>query len=301
MIDYLKECVQYAYAIEKSKYPVLERFKYKLKCMDIIEKLDITNEILTNSYKRNDGHIPSALSMLNYVFEVSKLINKGETSIVIGKPFGAMAYYTTWKRLGWIDTDTNLLELPYGIHDKSYSDGLPFVDYSEETMGNALGVATGIALTKQFTWCNISDAALQMGNTLEPLLYLSQLSHNGLPLLLTVDYNNSQVTGTINNINSIDPVIGMLESSNVTLHVIEQSSEFWNDLDLNDIVEDAKNPLTPPVVVLFKTTKGYPILDYVDNPSFYHYIKLDEKTYTKYSDEVSNTIKTINKIYGRLT
>ena len=155
------------------------------------------NEILDYSYKNNLGHIPSALSMSTYIPIIFKYINKNDI-IIIGKPFGSQAYYLTWKELGWLDNIDDLH--PIVKHDE-----IDFVYYSEETIGNSLGVAAGVSLaTDKKIYVNISDACLQMGPTLEAIQFIGK---NGGNILVTVDYNNSQVTGKCSDIIPVHPVI----------------------------------------------------------------------------------------------
>lgn len=162
--------------------------------------IDLKCEMLEYSYKKNLGHIPSALSMFDYVYE---LFTTGRVTpmdrIVLGKPFGAQAYYIIWRALGYIDSIDNL-----SIAVKH--DEIPFVDFSEETIGDSLGVAAGIAMaTTDKVWVNLTDATLQMGATLEAIQFISQLKLSNI--LVTVDYNRSQVTGQVQDIIRVDPVI----------------------------------------------------------------------------------------------
>ena len=150
----------------------------------------MTKELLNYSFENNLAHIPSALSMLDYISVVFKYIKKTD-NIIIGKPFGAQTYYLVWKHLGWLKDIQNL-------HMGVKHDEVDFVLYSEETIGNALGVAAGVALVSdKKTYVNLSDAALQMGNTLEAIQFIGQ---HKLDVLVTVDYNGSQVTGNTKHI-----------------------------------------------------------------------------------------------------
>jgi len=47
-------------------------------------------------------HIPSALSMLDYFYFLNKKINYINDALVIGKPYGQLAYHTIW------NSDNNL-------------------------------------------------------------------------------------------------------------------------------------------------------------------------------------------------
>ena len=213
-------------------------------------------ELLTYSYEQGLSHIPSALSMLDYVEELftNRLVTP-EDVIVIGKPFGSQTYYLIWRELGYID---NIESLSPGLkHDE-----IDFVDYSEETMGNALGVASGIAMAApdKLVWVNISDAALQMGNTLEAIQFIGANCQSNI--LLTIDYNNSQVTGNTDDIIPVAPVIGMLSSYNWEVHY-----------DLDEFYIGDK-----PKAFVMITTKGSGVRTMIEDKKKWHYKKIETST-----------------------
>jgi transketolase len=202
--------------------------------------------------------------MLTYVDTLfsNRLIIPYRDRIVLGKPFGSQAYYLVWKKLGYID---NIDELSVGVkHDE-----IDFVDYGEETMGNALGVATGIALANpnQNVWVNITDATLQMGSTLEALQYIG---HNQIKnIIVTVDYNNMQVTGATDDILCVHPVLQLCKYSG------------WDVKDVNghsmiDINETWNTAPSAPCIYFYRTVKGYGVDYMIDNPVMWHYRPVEQ-------------------------
>lgn len=220
-------------------------------------------DLLEYSYKQNLSHIPSALSMLDYIDELftNKIVTPNDC-IVIGKPFGAQTYYLIWKKLKYLDEIENL---SIGVkHDE-----INFVDYSEETMGNALGVSIGIALSNKSkrVWVNISDAALQMGNTIEAIQFIGH--HNIKNIFVTVDYNNSQVTGKIEEILSVSPIVNMCRSYN--WHVQE-----INGHDRKEILQSYRNiSFKKPNIIFLKTSKGSGIISMEKDIKKWHYKKIE--------------------------
>lgn len=213
--------------------------------------VDLKCEMLEYSFKHNLGHIPSALSMFDYVYELftTQRVTPSDR-IVLGKPFGAQAYYVIWKSLGFLDNIDNL-----SIAVKH--DEIPFVDFSEETIGDSLGVAAGIALTtKNKVWVNLTDATLQMGATLEAIQFIGQ--HNLANILVTVDYNRSQVTGRVDDIIKVDPVIEFFRNYGWTVKY--QLDDFE--------IEQA------PQVFIMNTTKGCGIKSMEQNIKAWHYKKI---------------------------
>lgn len=224
----------------------------------------ITNRLLKHSYDKRLTHVPSALSMLTYVYTLFSCgyIKPYRDRIVLGKPFGSQAYYLVWKYLGYLD---DITELSMGVKHTE----IDFVDYSEETMGNALGVAAGIAMANpdQKVWVNLTDATLQMGSTLEAIQYIG---HNNIKnIIVAVDNNNCQVTGNTSEVLSVTPVIDFFFNNK------------WDVLQCNGhcemLIQDCF-PRAPifPTAVMYKTIKGFGV-DYMEkDPIKWHYKPIEE-------------------------
>jgi transketolase N-terminal domain/subunit len=217
-------------------------------------------ELIKYSFKNKLAHIPSALSMIDYLQEVFKFVKRND-NIIIGKPFGAQAYYLIWKKLKWIE---NIEQLSMGVkHDE-----IDFVHFSEETIGNALGVAAGVAIAtenlKNKTYVNLSDACLQMGNTLEAIQFIGK---HQLNIFVTIDYNNSQVTGNCSDIIPIEPVFEFFKNNG------------WNIIiqDNESITENIKfcYNINGPSVLVIKTKKGNGFPQMEKNTKKWHYKKIE--------------------------
>lgn len=219
-------------------------------------------DLLEYSFKRNLGHIPSALSMYDYidVLFTEQYVRPLDDYIVLGKPFGAQAYYIVWQRCGLLN---KIDDLSVGVkHDE-----ITFVEYSEETMGNALGVAAGIAMTTDNrVWVNISDAALQMGNTLEALQFIGH--HKIKNIFVTVDYNGSQVTGNTSDILRVTPCIDFCRHYHWWVQVVDGHDRKALADTFNNLVATAPN------IVFCKTKKGKGIPSIEKDPGLWHYKKI---------------------------
>jgi transketolase len=221
-------------------------------------------KILEYSFKHNLGHIPSALSMVDYVQSVFKYI-KRDDKICIGKPFGAQAYYVVWKERGWLsDID--------GLHMGVKHDEIKFVDYSEETIGNALGVAAGMAMvTDKKVYVNITDASLQMGNTLEAIQFIGQ--HQLKNIVCTVDYNNAQVTGKTSEIIDVEPILTMARLYNWNLFIVDGH----DSKKLDQVMQQAVQNSEQPTMVICITKKGNGIEDMEKDIKKWHYKKIESE------------------------
>lgn len=228
-------------------------------------------DVLQYSFDNNLSHIPSALSMLDYINITFKYVKKTD-NIIIGKPFGAQTYYLVWKQLGWLKDIHNL-------HMGTKHDEIPFVLYSEETIGNALGVAAGVALVSdRKTYVNISDGALQMGNTLEAIQFIGQHS---LDILVTVDYNGSQVTGKTEDIICVEPVIDFFSKNKWKVYIV--NGHDINEID-NIFYKVIKN--NEPTVIICNTKKGNGVSEMENDIKKWHYRKLNEKDIIAFSEQI---------------
>jgi transketolase len=219
-------------------------------------------ELLTYSYEQQLGHIPSAMSMIDYldVLFTDKFITPDEY-IVLGKPFGAQAYYLIWRKLGYLDKTEHL---GAGVkHDE-----ISFVDYSEETMGNALGVAAGIAMTTdKRVWVNLSDATLQMGNALEAIQFIG---HNKLKnIFVTIDYNNAQVTGEVDDILTVHPCIQFFKEYGWFTQEVDGHDKIKLKTTFDNLVD------TLPNVVFCHTRKGHGVRSIEKDIRKWHYKKIE--------------------------
>jgi len=222
-------------------------------------------ELVKYSFDKKLTHVPSALSMLTYVEALfqNRIIVPYRDKIVLGKPFGSQAYYLIWKKMGYLKDIDNL---SVGVKHNE----IDFVDYSEETMGNALGVGTGIAIAnpKCKVWVNLTDATLQMGSTLEAIQYIGHNKINNL--FITIDYNNYQVTGKTSDVLSVDPVIGFMKSNG--WHVTTVDGHNINHIE-KSFKKQNKNK---PNVIFFTTVKGYGVNYMQNNPVLWHYKPIEE-------------------------
>jgi len=219
----------------------------------------MVSELIRHSYKHKLTHVPSALSMLTYVDVLfsNEFIKPYRDAIVLGKPFGSQAYYLVWKKLGYLD---NIDNLSMGVKHEE----IDFVNYGEETMGNALGVAIGIAIANptQTVWVNLTDATLQMGSTLEAIQYIG---HNKLNnILMTIDNNNCQVTGKTSDVLRVEPVIDFTHNNKWDVVICDGHCDV--------VIKDTFTPRGEfPRAFVYNTTKGYGVPYMEQDPVKWHY------------------------------
>lgn len=234
----------------------------------------IIGKVIEYSYKNRLAHIPSALSMLTYVdllFQ-ERYIKPYRDKIIIGKPFGSQSYYLVWQMLGYI-TSINHLH-PILKHSE-----IEFVNFSGESLGNTLGIAAGVAMaTSSNVWVNLSDAALQMGSELEAIQFIG---HNKLNnIIVSVDYNNSQVTGRPSDILSVTPVINFFRENGWDVIIV-------NGHDREDIKQSFhRRDTTLPSAYIYQTVKGHGVDVMERDPKYWHYRCIDETDFRHISKQI---------------
>lgn len=212
-------------------------------------------ELVNYSISNKMTHIPSALSMIHYLeILIKNNIVKKTWNICIDKVFGSSAYYIIFNEY-W----------EYKAEPQPLITGeIPFIDYATNSLGNALGVASGINLAnKKKTWVNASDSIFQIGHVIEAIQFIGARQQD---ILLTVDCNNIQLTG-----NSLDIINMSIKNIKDILDSFSWSVLLFNPYkdDVNSIKEFMKK--TGPKSILFQTIKGYGVREMMEDPVKYHY------------------------------
>ena len=142
---------------------------------------------------------------------------------------------------------------------------MDFVNYGEETLGNSLGIASGISIADPLnkTYVILSDGAIQMGPTLEAIQFIGK---HKLNLICLVDVNEVQLTGKTSEILNQDifSIKNIFLNYGWKVHILDNPEDYLK-LEL-----DTQKPL----VVLFKTIKGFGVKEFEEDPVKYHYHKL---------------------------
>lgn len=215
----------------------------------------MSNVKLSNEYEEYEfSHIPSALShyyYLKYIFK-NNLVIPYNHNIVLGKPYGSLAYLYIWKKFNL--KPTNVI-----------TNNIDFINYFDPTAGNSLGFASGLELgNKKQTWVNISDAQLSNGNIYEAVRFIGIHRQN---IKLTIDYNNVKLISNL--LQSKESIKQLFISNGWSFLEIKNKEDFFmlgNMFNLNG-----------PFVALIHTKKGFGIKEMEENPVLYHYKKLKLK------------------------
>jgi len=158
--------------------------------LDLSEASKEAKEIISLAYKYKIGHVASALSYTPVVdFVFNKVLEDPKAKILLGKPHGALALYRNWIKNQWINEE-DLLDLD-SVYLQKDQDRLqiPGVCYVANTLGNALAVGIGLAISDRESNYHviISDSSFLMGTTLEAIMQLGKVRPTNLQVY--VDWN----------------------------------------------------------------------------------------------------------------
>lgn len=206
----------------------------------------------------NNIHCLSSISQnkfLNFLFKNN--IIKIDDNIVLSKSYGGFSFLDNYLK----KTKEKYVK-KIVIDNFDYK----FIDFSNDVLGDALGVASGICLANnKLTWVNSGDACLQMGSMLEAIEFIGE--HN-LNIKLTVDFNSYQLTSKIKR--SIEDYDALFKNFGWNAFIIKNN-------DFNILKENFRKE-NKPTVFLIETNKKIGNCDPIDE----HYkIKEDNLDFIK--------------------
>ena len=230
-------------------------------------------DILEMSFRAKAGHIPSAMSMVDYLTVLFDRLDLLQDRLILGKPYGAQAYYALFAANGWIEPTWHLYGTPLPEWTYIIDRGHPLVRFIDDTMGNALAVGCGIAQgCNALVYVNCSDASLQAGTMWEAIQFAGFRRLDNL--LLSIDNNDMQVSGRVSEICAIEPLVEKFTAFG--WHCISCDGH-----DFPAIAQSVDLTLASrgrPKVLVFNTVKGRGV-PFLENDTGWHYRALDDKTY----------------------
>jgi transketolase len=237
--------------------------------------------VIEMSFSARAGHIPSALGMVDYLSVIFDHIDWGTDRVLLGKPFGAQAYYALFADYGLGGNDWER----YGGDEPGWTYIIdrdhPHIHYIDDSMGNALAVACGVAeATDGHVWVNVSDATLQTGTFWEAANWAG--GHKLANLIVTVDHNDQQVGGAVSDISPIEPIDTRLGAFG--WRALRCAGHDFDAIET--AVAGAFGLDEGPTVVVFDTIKGAGISFMAGDPGW-HYRKLDADTHRAAIEELA--------------
>lgn len=271
--------------------------------MDAAEKkqLEITAckirmGIIEGVHSAKSGHPGGSLSIaeiLTYLYFKEMNIDPKDPKkadrdrFVLSKGHAAPALYAALAERGYFDKSllTTLRHIGSILQGHPDMKHIPGVDMSTGSLGQGISAAVGMALSaKHFgdsyrVYSVLGDGEIEEGQVWEAAMFAGNKGLSNLTAF--IDYNNLQIDGTIEEVNSAAPIDKKFEAFG------------WHTITINgndfDEIESALNmakTVDKPVAIIAKTVKGKGV-SYMENAVNWHGAAPNDELYEQAMTELN--------------
>ena len=224
-----------------------------------------------------------------------KINSTGEDTFILSNGHITPVYYSTLARRGYFDVKELATFRYLGSRlqgHPSVHDGLPGIRIASGSLGQGLSVALGVAQGKKLNhdkhlvYTLHGDGELQEGQIWEAVLYAGAKGVDNL--IATVDYNNAQIDGKVDDVLSLGDLKAKFEAFNWAVVEIKDGN------DLHAVLEGLKQAKSltgkgKPVAVLMHTLMGYGI-DFMQGDYRWHGKPLNDEQLEKALEQLPETL-----------
>lgn len=279
--------------------------------MDAAEKkqLEITAckirmGIIEGVHSAKSGHPGGSLSIteiLTYLYFKAMNIDPENPKkadrdrFVLSKGHAAPALYSTLANRGYFDVELlktlrHMGSILQGHPDMKH---IPGVDMSTGSLGQGISAAVGMALSaKHFgddykVYAVLGDGEIEEGQVWEAAMFAGNKKLSNLTAF--VDYNNLQIDGTIEEVNSAAPIDKKFEA--FKWHIITIDG---NDFDQIEAALKEAETVDKPVAIIAKTVKGKGV-SYMENAVNWHGAAPNDELYEQAMKELNEALTALIK------
>ena len=235
--------------------------------------------IIEGVHAAKSGHPGGSLScadILTYLYFKEMNIDPKDPKkadrdrLVLSKGHAAPALYSVLANRGYFDAELLATLRHPGSILQGHPDmkHIPGVDMSTGSLGQGISAAVGMALSSKHFGDNynvyaiLGDGEIEEGQVWEAAMFAANKKLSNLTAF--IDYNNLQIDGTIEEVNSAAPIDAKFEAFG--WHTITING---NDFDeIEKAVNEAKT-VDKPVAIIAKTVKGLGV-SYMENAVNWH-------------------------------
>ncbi len=270
--------------------------------MDKVTKLELEKiackvrmGIIDGVHAAKAGHPGGSLScteILTYLYFKKMNVNpenpkwEDRDRFVLSKGHSAPALYAVLAQRGFFDEDELLGLRQIGRILQGHPDlkKIPGVDMSTGSLGQGISAAVGMALSAKHFGNNfkvytvLGDGELEEGQVWEAAMFAG--NHKLDNLVVFVDNNNLQIDGTIEEVNSANPIDKKFEAFGFETMIID-----GNDFDQIENALNTCGKAGKPVVIVAKTVKGKGV-SYMENAVGWHGTAPNDEQYEQAMDEL---------------
>lgn len=279
--------------------------------MDAAEKkqLEITAckirmGIIEGVHSAKSGHPGGSLSIaeiLTYLYFKAMNIDPENPKkadrdrFVLSKGHAAPALYSTLANRGYFDVELlktlrHIGSILQGHPDMKH---IPGVDMSTGSLGQGISAAVGMALSaKHFgddykVYTVLGDGEIEEGQVWEAAMFAGNKKLSNLTAF--IDYNNLQIDGTIEEVNSAAPIDKKFEA--FKWHTITIDG---NDFDQIEAALKEAETVDKPVAIIAKTVKGKGV-SYMENAVNWHGAAPNDELYEQAMKELNEALAALIK------
>ena len=209
---------------------------------------------------------------------------------VLSKGHAAPVLYSVLANRGFFDVDmlTSLRQIGSILQGHPDMKHIPGVDMSSGSLGQGISCAVGMALSsKHFNsgfkvYAILGDGELEEGQVWEAAMFAANKNLSNLTIF--VDYNNLQIDGSIEEVNSPYPIDKKFEAFN--WHTITIDGHDFNQIE--SALEEAEK-IDKPVCIVAKTVKGKGV-SFMENSVAWHGTAPNDEQYEIAMQELNDTL-----------
>ena len=210
--------------------------------------------------------------------------------LVLSKGHAAPALYSVLAQKGYFEVETLKTLRHIGSILQGHPDmkNIPGVDMSTGSLGQGISCAVGMALSSKHFGDNynvytiLGDGEIEEGQVWEAAMFAANKKLSNLTAF--VDYNNLQIDGTIEEVNSAYPIDEKFKAFN--WHTITIDGHDFEQIE-NALKEAAT--VDKPVAIIAKTVKGKGV-SFMENQCGWHGVAPNDEQYEQAMSELNNAL-----------
>ena len=277
--------------------------------MDAAEKRELEKTackvrigIIEGVHSAKSGHPGGSLScadILTYLYFKHMNIDPknpkadNRDRFVLSKGHAAPALYSVLANRGYFDVSElnklrNIGSILQGHPDMKH---IPGVDMSSGSLGQGISAAVGMALSsKHFgngfnVYTVLGDGEIEEGQVWEAAMFAGNKKLSNLTAF--IDYNNLQIDGTIEEVNSAMPIDKKFEAFNWHTIVID-----GHDFEQIEAALKEAETVDKPVAIIANTVKGKGV-SYMENAVNWHGAAPNDELYEQAVSELNAALKAL--------
>lgn len=255
--------------------------------------------IIEGVHSAKAGHPGGSLScadILTYLYfahmniDVNDPKKSDRDRFVLSKGHAAPALYAVLANKGFFPVEqlTTLRQIGSILQGHPDMKHIPGVDMSSGSLGQGISCAVGMALSSKHFGENykvytvLGDGELEEGQVWEAAMFAANKNLSNLTAF--IDYNNLQIDGSIEEVNSACPIDKKFEAFNWHTIIID-----GHDFDQIESALKEAETIDKPVAIIAKTTKGKGV-SFMENQCGWHGVAPNDEQYEQAMSELKTAL-----------